>query len=297
MQPKHAILSRLVCIALLAGNSTQAQTFEARDIVGRWESPAPVFDAANKLYGSYVFELYANQWTHTFTATADAAGQQKLFSYRVAASGYALGKPVAGMANAVEGDFERGSFFMTAHAQAMADMFKQANCGSGEWKLGVEQEVTARGCAFIPSKAACPKELDVVFFDGSTLSFGDRSGNLCALPRPTSASDVRLSRKPVFAMIQAQIKDPGAFFGQYVPSHAPSVAQYGGSFRLTLKAEKPVVDSKLQGTLPGQMFVVQEWPSMLAFKAWWTSTEYAPWSAIRAKAADVQLTLATAVGK
>lgn len=297
MRIRNALLSAIAVLGLIGAANVQAQAFTAKDISGRWESPAPVYDDANKLYGSYVFELYANKWTHTFTATADAAGQQKLFSYRVAESNYKLGKPAAGVANAMEGDFERGSFFLTAYAQPMADMFKQAKCGNGEWKLGAEQEVTAKGCAFIPSKAACPKELDIVVFDGKTLSFGDRSGNMCALPRPAKASKASFVKKPVFAMIQAQIKDPGTFFGQYVPGHVPSVMQYGGKFSLTLKAEQPLVDDKLQGTLPGQMFIVQEWPSLLAFNAWWTSPEYAPWSAIRAKAANVQLTLGTAAGK
>lgn len=297
MRIRSTLLSAVTALGFIGTATVQAQSFTAQDIAGRWESPAPVFDAANNLFGSYVFELHANQWTHTFTASADAAGQQKLFSYRVAASSYTLGKPVAGVANAVEGDFERGSFFMTAHAQPMADMFKQANCGSGDWKLGVEQEVTAKGCSFIPAKTACPKELDIVVFDGKALAFGDRSGNMCALPRPAKTSKVSLVKKPVFAMIQAQIKDPGAFFGQYVPGHVPSVMQYGGKFSLTLKAEQPLADEKLQGTLPGQMFIVQEWPSLLAFNAWWTSPEYAPWSAIRSQAANVQLTLSTAVGK
>lgn len=297
MRTGFAFIAGLATLAGLTTIPAQAQSFTANDIAGRWESPTPVYDEANKLYGSYVFELYANQWTHTFTASADASGQQKLFSFRVGASNYTLGKPANGLANAVEGDFERGSFFMTAYAQPMADMFKQANCGNGEWKLGVEQEVTANGCAFIPSKSACPKELDIVVFDGKALSFGDRSGNMCALPRPAKASKASFVRKPVYAMIQAQIKDPGAFFGQYVPGHVPSVMQYGGKFSLTLKAEQPLADPKLQGTLPGQMFIVQEWPSLLAFNAWWTSPEYAPWSSIRANAANVQLTLSTAVGK
>lgn len=297
MRIPNALLFAIAALGFIGIANVQAQTFTAKDISGRWESPAPVYDESNKLYGSYVFELYSNQWAHTFTATADAAGQQKLFSYRVAASNYTLGKPVAGVANAVEGDFERGSFFMTAFAQPMADMFKQANCGNGDWKIGVEQEVTSKGCAFIPSKSACPKELDIVVYDGKTLSFGERSGNMCALPRPAKASKATFSKKPVIAMIQARIKDPGAFFGQYVPGHIPSVVQYGGKFSLTLKTEQPLADAKLQGTMPGQMFIVQEWPSMLAFNAWWTSPEYAPWSAIRSKAADVQLTLTTPVGK
>ncbi len=295
MRIRHALFSTVVALGSVGSANVQAQSFTANDISGRWESPAPVFDEANKLYGSYVFELYANQWTHTFTASVDAAGQQKLFSYRVAASSYTLGKSVAGMANAAEGDFERGSFYMTAYAQSMADMFNQANCGTGEWKLGVEQEITAKGCAFIPSKAACPKELDIVVFDGKSLSFGDRSGNMCAQPRPAKASKASLVKRSVHAVIQAKVNDPGAFFGQYVPGHLPSVAHYGGKFAIELKTEMPLADPRLQGTLPGQLFIIQEWPSLLAFNAWWTSPEYAPWNAIRSKAADVQLTLTTAI--
>jgi len=287
----------LLASALVTAGAVQAQSFTAQDIAGRWESPAPVYDERNKLFGGYVFELLGNQWSLNFTASADAAGQQRLFTLRVGASGYTLGKPVSGLANAMDGDFERGRFYLTAHAQPMADMFKGAQCGNGDWTLGVEQDITANGCAFIPSKANCPRELDIVIFDGKTLSFGDRGGNLCALPRPSSASRASLARKPVFAMIQARIKDPGVFFGQYVPGHVPSVQQYGGKFTQTLRAVQPLADPKLQGTLPGQMFIVQEWPSILAFDAWWNSPEYAPWSAIRAKTADVQLTLTTAVGK
>lgn len=290
----RACLLTLVCLTTI---NTHAQSFSASDIAGRWESPAPVFDEANKLYGSYVFELYGNQWTHIFTASADAAGQQRLFSFRVGVSSYNLGEPVPGVTNALEGDFERTSLYMTAFAQPMADLFKQANCGTSEWNLGEEQEVTAAGCMFIPSRAACPTELDIVVFDGKTLSFGDRSGNMCALPRPANASKASLVRKPVYAMIQAQIKDPAAFFGEYVPGHVPSLVQYGGKLSLVLKTEQALNDPALQGTLAGQMFIVQEWPSMLAFNAWWASPEYAPWNAIRANAANVQLTLSTAVGE
>lgn len=90
-------ISTLTMLCLLHAGGTQAQSVTTKDMSGRWESPAPVFDEATKLYGSYVFEFNAKQWTHTFTASADAAGQQKLFSYRVAASGYMLGQPVAGI--------------------------------------------------------------------------------------------------------------------------------------------------------------------------------------------------------
>jgi len=279
----------------LAGSTSQA--FTVNDIAGRWETPAPVYDEASKVFGSYALEMRDRQWTLLFTASADAAGQQRLFSLRVGPSAYTLGKPVPGLANAVEGDFERGSLHLTAHAAPMVAMFNGAACGRGDWQIGIEQEVTAGGCAFIPPRSSCPKEFDIVAFDGRALSFGDRSGNLCALPRPASPSKAVMVRKPVHAMIQARIKDPGEFFGRYVPGHVPSVQQYGGKFTQTLRALHPVVDPKLQGTLPGQMFIVQEWPSMMAFDAWWNSPEYAPWSALRARAADVQVTLTTAVGK
>lgn len=291
-----ALRTLLATVLLLAGVA-EARTFTSAEIAGRWESQAPAYDERNKLFGSHVFELHGTQWSLLFTASADAAGQQKLFSVRIGASGYTLGKPVAGLPGAMEGDFERGSVFVTAHAQPMADLFTGAKCGNGAWVLGVEQDVSADGCAFVPSRSACPRELDIVVFDGTTLSFGERSGDLCRLPRPVAASAVRLARKPVFAMIQARITDPGAFFGRYVPGHVPSVQQYGGKFVQTLRAVRPVSDPKLQGTLPGQMFIVQEWPSTMAFDAWWSSSEYAPWSAIRAGSAEVQLTLTTAVGK
>jgi len=208
MPVRSVLLPSIALIGFLGASVGYAQSFTEKDIAGRWEYAAPVFDEINKLFGSYVFELHANQWTHTFTASADAAGQQKLFSYRVSASGYKLGKPVPGVANAVEGDFDRSGFLMTAYDPSMAGMFNQANCGNGDWNLGEEQDVTAKGCASIPSKTACPKELDIVVFDGKTLAFGDRRGAMCALPRPAKASKASFVKKPVFGMIQARIHDP-----------------------------------------------------------------------------------------
>ena len=131
----------------LAGSTSQA--FTVNDIAGRWETPAPVYDEASKVFGSYALEMRDRQWTLLFTASADAAGQQRLFSLRVGPSAYTLGKPVPGLANAVEGDFERGSLHLTAHAAPMVAMFNGAACGRGDWQIGIEQEVTAGGCAFI----------------------------------------------------------------------------------------------------------------------------------------------------
>lgn len=296
MGSHRSLLRALLPLALtVAGTASEALTID--DIAGRWETAAPVYDEASRVFGSYVFEFHGHRWTVLFTASADAAGQQRLFSLRVGPSTYNLGKPVQGMANAVEGDFERGSLHLTAHAGALAAMFNNSGCGQGEWQIGVEREVTATGCAFVASRSSCPMEHDIVAFDGRTLSLGDRSRSLCSLPRPTALSRATLVRKSVHAMIQARIQDPAEFFGRYVPGHVPSVQQYGGKFTQTLRALQPVVDSKLQGTLPGQMFIVQEWPSILAFNAWWNSPEYAPWSALRARTAEVQVTLASVVGK
>lgn len=298
MQRTSIPLPHLTAIMLaLAGACGAARSFTSSEIAGRWETAAPVYDERNKVYGSHVLELHGDRWTLNFTASTDAAGQQRLFSLRVGPSRYTLGAPLPGVAGAREADFERGSLHLTAHAASMAEMFGAARCGSSPWAIGTEQDITAAGCTFIPSRAACPQERDIVTFDGRSLALGDRGGDMCALPRPATASRASLARKPVFAMIQAKVNDPAAFFGQYVPGHVPSMQPYGGRFTLTLRAQQALVDPKLQGTLPGQMFVVQEWPSMLAFDAWWNSPEYAPWSALRARAAEVQVTLTTAVGK
>jgi uncharacterized protein (DUF1330 family) len=296
------------CLALLAGAAAHAQGKQAPTqatgqavsgvpaaaaLEGRWES-APVQNPNDKSYARSVFELRGNQWTIDYTTSADPAGAQKLFALRVAGS-YKLGAPVAGVLHGVEGDFERSRISVTAFAQPLLDMFNQAGCGGGKMTLGVRQDVTASGCAFVPSQPKCPREYDLVVFDGKTLSFGDRSGNMCALPRPTKVSAVSHRATPVFALIEVRVKDPAAFFGQYVPGHLPTVARYGGSFFLEMKVERPFGDPNLQGTSAAQLFIVQEWPSTLAFEAWWNSKEYAPWKEIRAKAAEAKLTLGTRI--
>lgn len=195
MNFRYVLGSLVTGLALMTSGLASAQTFSSTDIAGRWESPVPVYDEANKVYGNYAFALHGQRWEVTFTASGDASGNQKLFGLRIGNSNYSLGKAADSISNAREGDFERDTIFITAYAQPLADMFKSAKCGSGDWTLGQEQEITGNGCAFIPSKAQCPKEFDIVVFDGKTLSFGDRSSNMCALPRPIRASKVVLVRQ------------------------------------------------------------------------------------------------------
>lgn len=298
MTVRRVVVLVAACVVSALSVASEVQPFTPKDISGRWESPQPMLvDEANSLYGTFVFELDAKNWTHIFTGSADAKGQHKLFSYRVGSSPYALGKSVSSVQGALEGDFERSRFYMTAYSQSMADLFNKSKCGDGRWKIGVEQEVTAAGCAFIPSKSSCPRELDIVVFDGKTLSFGDRSGNMCQAPRPNKPSKAVFVRKPVYALIQAKVKNHAEFFESYVPGHMPSVVQYGGKIDRALKAERSVADPRLKGVLPGQLFIVQEWPSTLAFDAWWNSPEYAPWKKVRSKAADVQVTLSTSISQ
>jgi len=161
---------------------------------GRWETAQRIYNETNRIYGHYAFEFNNRQWTHTFTASADAEGRQGLFRYRVLASPFRIGASIPGAANAWEGDFDVKGRYLTALAPPFQDMFSKSQCGVGSWSLGQEQDVTDKGCAFIPSSTKCPTERDVIYFDGNTLGFGDRSGDMCSLPRPAKASNVKLAR-------------------------------------------------------------------------------------------------------
>ena len=279
MKIRQWLLGIIMGVATMCGaNAALAEElFASQALVGRWISPKiEAVEGPNPIFGYWDFMLTETTWAHTFTAYADTEGKIKLFQYRVGESPYTLGEAISAIPNALAGDFTVSSRHMTAFAPDFVKLFTDSKCGSGAWEIGVEQDVTQTGCAFIPSSAACPQEHDIVVLDGQTLAFGDRSGDMCDAERPAAPSThAFLKVREIYAVIQVKLKD-GAAFQKYVEGHLPSLLQYGGKI---VAANPEFIVS--EGERDFDVFVVQEWPSAAAFQTWHESPEYAPWKELR----------------
>ena len=264
----------IMCGALVA---FAEEPFTAQALTGRWISPKiEAVEGKTPMFGYWDFTLTETTWAHTFTAYADADGKVKLFQYRVGESPYTLGVAVPAIPQAQAGDFTVSSRYMTAFTPDFVKLFTDSKCGSGAWEIGVEQDVTQTGCAFIPSNTACPIEHDIVVFDGKKLAFGDRSSDMCDAERPaTPSTHAFLKVQEIYAVIEVKLKD-GAAFQKYVEGHIPSLLQYGGKI-VAANPEFVVAE----GERDFDVLVVQEWPSIAAFQTWHESSEYAPWKELR----------------
>jgi hypothetical protein len=150
----------------------------ARQLIGRWASPAPetIRNAdGSVIYGQREFVFTEKAWALHFQAFGDAAATFQLFGLRLEGT-YTLGGPSAAVPSAQEAEFFFTGRHVTAYAP-MLDMFKNVTTGI-EWQAGVEQDVSATGALFIPSVANAPVEHDLVQLENGQLRLGDRSGDL-----------------------------------------------------------------------------------------------------------------------
>ena len=157
--------------AALAATGDAAGGLRARDLIGRWASPAP--ENLGQIYGTRAFVMTERAWALEFRAFADAAGQVGLFALRVEGT-YALLGASRAVPGATEANFRFGRRYLTASASG-AGLFAPSGCAL---EPGVERDVSADGCGFVPSVRAAPVEYDLVRLDGDRLFFGDRSGDL-----------------------------------------------------------------------------------------------------------------------
>jgi uncharacterized protein (DUF1330 family) len=95
-----------------------------------------------------------------------------------------------------------------------------------------------------------------------------------------------MSETTVYALLDVTVKDREKFMN-YVEGHQPSFHQYGGKLLFRSNNMEPI-----EGNWRPKLFVVHEWPSEDAFKAWYNSKEYAPWKKLREEAMDMNMILA-----
>ena len=88
-----------------------------------------------------------------------------------------------------------------------------------------------------------------------------------------------------YSIVTVTVKDP-ALFQQYVDGHQGTLAKYGGRFIVAGSDFET-----LEGSWPGQIVVVHEWPDRDAFHAWYASSEYQPWKTMRFASAAANVVL------
>lgn len=177
-----------------------APTLEEQ-LEGRWVSeqcePMPQADGS-VLYFGRDFTLGASEWSIVATIYGDGACSVPLLTLDIG-GGWTIVGPSASVEGAHEANFDRSSIALTPHVPDFVALFDSQGCGEAPWAVDVQQDVTAEGCAFVPSAEACPVEHDLVALEGEDrLFFGQRpvKGDMCSpRTRPTALGEYAVVRQ------------------------------------------------------------------------------------------------------
>jgi len=135
--------------------------------------------SGGKNYLTRDFQLTESTWHLDLTIFGDEGCTYPLFT-AVIDGPFTLGSLSAKVSGATEGEFAYDTIVWTALDQGMADYFNGSGCGSGNWEVGVPQDVGGTGCIGVAHKISeCPKEYDVVALKDSKLYFGERITDMC----------------------------------------------------------------------------------------------------------------------
>ncbi len=88
-----------------------------------------------------------------------------------------------------------------------------------------------------------------------------------------------------YVVVEITIHDPQTY-ERYKDLAPPSIARYGGKYLV-----RGATTTTLEGTWSPKRFVMLEFPTADAARAWWNSSEYAPGKALRQKSATTQMLL------
>ena len=89
-----------------------------------------------------------------------------------------------------------------------------------------------------------------------------------------------------YVCVEIEVHDPETY-AEYIKLAPPSIAQYGG--RYIVRGGKT---ETLEGDWAPKRFVILEFDTMEAAKAWWSSPEYAEGKAMRQRCAHTRMLLA-----
>ena len=155
----------------------------SQDIVGEWSSEsceAYPDGQGGTNYVSRTFTETPTKWDLNLTVFGGDACSFPLFSSNVGGP-FRLQTLSSSVNGATEGTFELEYNDWTAHAENIVTTLEQSGCGTGEWSVGLAQDVTETGCFGVAKpKSDCAAEYDVVSIDGDKLFFSERITNMCA---------------------------------------------------------------------------------------------------------------------
>jgi hypothetical protein len=159
--------------------------------------PMPQADGS-VLYFGRDFTLGVGTWSIVGTIYGDDACSFPLLTLDIGGNFEVVG-PAVGIDGAHAANFDRSSIALTPHVPDFVAWFDGEGCGEDPWAVGVQQDVTADGCAFVPSAEACPVEHDLVALDGpDRLFFGQRpvAGDMCSpRTRPMALGEYAVARQ------------------------------------------------------------------------------------------------------
>lgn len=88
-----------------------------------------------------------------------------------------------------------------------------------------------------------------------------------------------------YSIVAVTVNNP-ELFQEYVDGHMGTLEKFGGRFLVAGNEFET-----MEGSWPGQIVVVHEWPDKAAFHAWYTSEEYAPWKEKRQASSKANVVL------
>jgi hypothetical protein len=186
-------------VRLIATYPPEARVAEARparveQLTGAWKSPAAE-SIGGGTFTTREFKFTRDRWQVEAMFYGDKEMRQPLFSF-VAEGPYTLGiaSSVAPGATNVVFSFDKKSLTLLTDDAATINRFKLDSCNLVK---GASTDISATGCSFFTSIAACGQEYDLVKIDGDSLRLGARPAdrNMCREDKCPTALGLPVKRQ------------------------------------------------------------------------------------------------------
>jgi Adenomatosis polyposis coli down-regulated 1 len=193
---KSLVMIGSVLSMLLGSCSAQAQaaTRPIPLLAGQWLSAGCESQSTNaerSIKRSFLFSDWAWQIDVAIFKGADCTSP--LVGIRVEGV-YTHTGPSAIIPGASEATFFYTRKSAAALTEAGVALLRESKCGTENWRLGLEQDISSTGCLGFPAITAnCPQEFDIISIEGGELRAGLRSAKMCE----PSGRPARLSGFPL----------------------------------------------------------------------------------------------------
>lgn len=179
-------------------DSAASASNAAPDIAGHWVSECT--KVSEQQIMKLDFQLTKDTWSLDYSTFADPACQTKFLTVHIEGP-YEVGGAAAGVEKAFHGKFAFTKKTVTPHLDAAVGFLgSDKGCG-GSWTVGTAVDIGEKGCAGLGQRpiSACGADYDLVFSDGSVLTFGQRpaDNDMCTEDkRPKALSKLSMKKMP-----------------------------------------------------------------------------------------------------